>query len=230
MFDEVEVIYDENRWRILNLKRLKAVKIMKTLDLPYMITHGSIARGDVDESSDVEVVITKPVSPSLVITKLESSGFKIFNVELVMATPKTTPKIFIYLDEFEEQVISIPIVELKLTEEYFYKFSGSLTLDELIESKRVPGVNKELKLIIPTEKGHIEKSVINREHEVANLLGIPIEVVKERVEMLIRRREIGRTGLFIKKSINDYYNIENEIVEILKEFNVKWVLRKLGIV
>jgi len=219
--DERIVIYDQNHWNILKEKRKKAIKILQCLNMDYAILHGSVARGDVNPDSDVEIAITQPIPIYEVITKLEFHGFTIHHYELVMATPKTTPKLYIYLDEFEEQVITIPLKKLSRIEEEFYKFSGYLTLQELLKDKRVPGVNKKLLLIIPIENGHIEKSVIGNDIEVAKYLGISPDVVYERVQMLTRRDEIGRTGVFIRKKIHPNEPIEEIIMKELEKRKIK---------
>jgi predicted nucleotidyltransferase len=56
-------------------------------------------------------------------------------------------------------------------------------------------------LIEPTEKGHVESSVIGREGHVAKILGISGETVLDRVHALLKRDEVGRTGVFIKKEL-----------------------------
>ena len=43
------------------------------------------------------------------------------------------------------------------------------------------GVDKRLMLIEPTEKGHVESSIIGKEEYVAKLLGISAETVLDRV-------------------------------------------------
>ena len=56
-------------------------------------------------------------------------------------------------------------------------------------------------LIEPTEKGHIESSIIGREERVAKVLGISVDTVLDRIHALLRRDKIGRTGLFIEREI-----------------------------
>jgi len=110
------VYYTEDRWRIFKEKRIEAYKLLKILKNYQPIIYGSIARGDVNKDSDIDIVLLNTTSYSIVRYVLESEGYKIFNVELVQATPKTTPKLYIYLDEFEEQVITIPLKKLSRIE------------------------------------------------------------------------------------------------------------------
>ncbi|WP_369406419.1 hypothetical protein [Aeropyrum camini] len=62
----------------------------------------------------------------------------------------------------------------------------------------MPGVTKRLVLILPTPRGHIEEPVVGNEGRVAEVLGISLETVRERVRVLTRRRELGRTGVYLK--------------------------------
>jgi len=217
--DEIkEVIYGEGRWEILRRKRNEALKIMESLERCGFkcIVHGSVARGDVDEDSDVDVVIPYKVSPFLVEQCLIRHGFKIFGRAIVMATPQTTPKAEIYLDPDELKVVTIPLSDLKTTEYEFYRFSGYLETNQLREGVRVPGVNKRLMLIRPTERGHLEMSILGRESYVANLLGVSLEVVMERASMLTRRDEVGRTGIFLKYYLTIEESFEEAIRRLVK--------------
>lgn len=211
-----EVIYDRHRWEILQEKRNKAIGIMKALSetgLEYIL-HGSLARGDVDETSDLDIVSMYPIGTGIVETLLFKHGYDIVRRELIQATPYRVPKIVIYLDELTS--ISIPLTKLHKTEREFYKFGGEISLTELIRGARVPGVDKRLMLIEPTERGHIESSIIGREHYVAKKLGINIETVLERVRVLTRRDEIGRTGLYIKYVIPPDESVEHAIRKLAK--------------
>jgi predicted nucleotidyltransferase len=218
--DYLEVYYDEKRWRILKEKREKAKKVMEVLNklgLP-VIVHGSVARGDVREDSDIDIVIIDPPRPfSIVEYYLNIAGLRPFKKLLVQAHPNYTPKVYIYLDEREELIVSFPLRELKPREREFYKWGGELTLEELKEGKRVPGVDKRLKLILPRPWGHIEYSIIGREGEVAKIVGVSIETIYERIRVLTRRREIGRTGLYIKEEIPPEKPVEEIIVNLVRK-------------
>ncbi len=224
---EREVVYSEEHWQLLWEKRRKALRIMRALQDLDPIVHGSIARGDVTPESDVDVVILRPVPYSIVRTKLEAAGLRISHVELVMATPRTTPKLYIYLDPEEEQVVTIPVIKLSKVEEEFYKFSGMLNLKDLENNVRTCGVNKRLMFIKPTDRGHIEWCIIGREHEVCSLLGVSIEVVQERVKMLTRRAEVGRTGTFMRILLDPDDAVEDVVRRELEKRGLRWVLRQL---
>ena len=97
--------------------------------------------------------------------------------------------------------MSFPLVKLRQVEKDFYRFSGEATLSALKDDKRVLGVDKQLMLIEPTKQGHTETAVVGREEEAANRLGVTLNTVLDRVHALLRRDEIGRTGVFIQKEL-----------------------------
>ena len=97
--------------------------------------------------------------------------------------------------------VSFPLMHMRKVEREFYKFGGEITSTQLRTGIRVAGVNKRLMLIEPTEKGHVESSIIDREEYVAKILGISAETVLDRVHALLKRDEVGRTGVFIKKEL-----------------------------
>ncbi|MDK6028001.1 nucleotidyltransferase domain-containing protein [Ignisphaera sp. 4213-co] len=209
-----KVVYDERRWGILKKKRLKAIRIIEDLSscrIIDVVVHGSVARGDVDEDSDIDIALLNPYSPSLLELCLEKRGYSIHSRKIVMPTPIHTPKLYIYLDPFEELVISNPIVSLKPLEVEFYKFSGMLEYKDLLNNTRIAGVNKNLLLIEPIEEGHLEIPVIGNEGYVAKRLGISINVVLDRVETLTRRAREGHSGLFIDYEIPLNTDVESYI-------------------
>ena len=223
---EREVIYDENRWRILREKRDIARKLMAILQSYGFrsFVYGSIARGDVSISSDVDVFIPYRVPSYLVELATTEAGFHIYGRLIVQATPHYAVKAYIVLDPEELITISFPLVKMIKRELEFYSFGGKLEINDLISGKRVPGVDKRLMLIMPTSKGHLESSIIGREEEVASILGISPEIVKERVAMLTRRGEIGRTGVFIKYRLSNDESFESAL-KLLSNKNP--LLRKL---
>jgi predicted nucleotidyltransferase len=215
----MEVYYEPWRWRLLEEKRSLAIKIMEVLRALYgsLVTHGSIARGDVSVDSDVDVVIPDPPNPSLVELTLEKGGFKVRWKELVQATPTYTPKVYLHLDYKGLLVVSYPLARLRPREREFYKWGGECTLDDLRKGVRTPGVDKRLKLIEPTDRGHRESPVMGREGYVARLLGISVETVIERVRVLTRRREHGRTGVFLKVELNPEDSVEEAVARVARE-------------
>ncbi len=224
--DISEVVYDGCRWELLRNLREKAAKVMRALaecGIPS-ITHGSVARGDVKPGSDVDVVIPFPVAPSRLVSCLELKGFRIYRACVVQATPAHTPKVYYDLDYEGKTVASHPLKELNPREREFYKFGGEVDLNALLRGVRVPGVSKELKLIIPTEYGHLEYPVVGNEHYVAEVIGVSPETVMERVRILRRRAEMGRTGVFLEECVGHEETVEGLITRLIKSGRLRLIL------
>ena len=199
--DNHEVYYDDDRWQRLRLMRSAALEVMMAFHSAAVpsITHGSIARGDVGLESDIDIFIPRPPSSFVIETVVERSGFRVDRRLLVQATPNYAVKG--YIEIFGARTISFPLMRMRGVERDFYRFGGQLDLKMLKENIRVSGVNKQLMLITPTKKGHIESSVVGSEESVARLLGVTAMAVQDRVRALLRRCEVGRTGVFIKREL-----------------------------
>jgi len=200
--ERIEVIYSEKHWNLLKELRAKAIKIMETLSQFHLnsIVHGSIARGDVSKKSDIDVFVPDYPSSFIVETALERAGVPVSRRVIVQATPHYAVKG--YLEINEQQCISFPLLKLRPLERDFYKFGGEATLPMLKKDVRVLGVDKRLMLIEPTEKGHVESTIVGREENLTQLLDVSIETVLDRVHALLRRDEIGRTGVFIERELS----------------------------
>ena len=204
-----EVTYSTLRWEQLKDLRSKAVWVMAALDAfhLYSLTHGSIARGDVKEGSDVDVFIPEVQNSFLVETALEKAKIAINSRLIVQATPSYAMKAHIEIDE--KTSVSFPLMEMRRVEREFYKFGGEVNITQLKANIRVAGVDKRLMLIEPTEKGHTESSVIGREEFTAKILGVAAETVLDRVHALVKRDTVGRTGVFVKREL-----MQNETFEL----------------
>jgi len=199
--ERVEVVYDKKRWKLLRELRSKTVEIMEILDKFHVrsIVHGSIARGDVSETSDIDVFLPDPPSSFMIETVLERSVVQVIRRIVVQATPFYAVKGYIEIDR--QRCISFPLVKLRPVEKDFYKFGGEASLSILKKDMRVSGVDKRLMLIEPTPEGHVESTIVDREEAVANLLGLSLHTVLDRVHALLRRDEVGRTGVFIEREL-----------------------------
>jgi predicted nucleotidyltransferase len=199
--ERLEISYSTERWKTLAELRSKAMRIMQILENNNMpcIVHGSIARGDVSPKSDIDVFIPEIYPSFMIENSLRIAGLPVNRRILVQATPSYAIKGYIEIDE--RTCISFPLTKMRNVEREFYRFGGEATLNMLKKNVRVPGVDKRLMLIEPTESGHIESSVIGQEERVAKLLGISVETVFNRVRVLLRRGNIGRTGLFIEEEL-----------------------------
>ena len=211
-----EVIYEDERWRLLGELRGVATNVMGVLALcGYVaLVHGSVARGDVDRGSDVDIVVPYIVPPALLESCLERRGLAIYRKVVVKATPKSAARVLYELSPAGDVTVSVPVERFSPRELEFYKFGGAVSYEELIGGLRVPGVTKSLVLVVPTERGHREAPVVGYEHYVARLLGISVTTVRERVELLSRRDEIGRTGLFFRRVLSPSESVEEVVEEI----------------
>jgi len=199
--EQLEVVYDTSRWEILEQLRKKSIQVMRALDKSHLqvTVHGSIARGDVTQTSDIDIFISGPTSSFTVETALERSGFQVFERKIIQATPLYAIKGYIELDS--QTSVSFPLVKMRQVEKEFYKFGGEVTVFDLEENKRVFGVDKRLMLIEPTTEGHIETTVLGEEKKVAKILGISPNTVLDRSRALLRRDRVGRTGVYIEKEL-----------------------------
>lgn len=200
--ERLEVVYDSDHWNLLKELRSKATELMKILERSHLhsIVHGSIARGDVSKKSDIDVYLPDPPSSFIIENALEQASVSVSRRAVVQATPLYAVKGYIEIDSQES--VSFPLVKLRSIERDFYKFGGMVTLSVLKKSRRVPGVDKRLMLIEPTPDGHVESTVIGREKAISSLLGVSLNTVLDRVHALLRRDEVGRTGVFIERDLS----------------------------
>ena len=212
-----EVLYTPNHWKLLRELRAKSKEMMTPLHASHIdsFVYGSIARGDVNENSDVDIFIPNPPSPTLIEANLELAGKRFISREIIQATPSYAPKAYLYTDE--RRAYSFPLVKLRQNEAEFYDFAGHLDYIEIQNDVRKPGVDKRLMLIMPTLEGHVESAVHGREGEVASILGVSVRIVRERVKTLMRRERVGRTGVYMKRELSHDENISNIYNELIKE-------------
>lgn len=230
IYEERDVVYDEKRWRLLRELRSKAMEVMRALARNSIesIVHGSIARGDVNEKSDIDVFIPHVIPSYMVENALMESGFKFYKREMTQATPSHVVKAIIHLDERTR--VTFPLIPLREREREFYKFGGEVGLKELEEGKRVPGVDKRLMLIVPTNYGHHEASILCNAIEAAKIVGVSLELIMERIRVLTRRDEMGRTGIYFKVDLNDNESFEAKLKErIERDPNLRRLLIKRGV-
>ncbi len=209
-----EVTYTSARWTQLKELRSKAVGFMEALETFHLqsTVHGSVARGDVKAGSDVDVFIAEVQNSFLVETALEKAKIPLNTRRLVQATPNYAMKAHIEIDE--QTTVSFPLMEMRRVEREFYRFGGEANLAQLKSDVRVAGVDKRLMLIEPTEKGHIESSIVGREEYAAKRLGISAETVLDRVHALLKRDMVGRTGVFVKKELSSGETFEGALKKL----------------
>jgi len=227
--DSEEIVYDDARWVMLKGYRKKAEHIMAALESACLRTlvHGSLARGDVTKNSDVDIHLLDPESSFSVETALEKAKIRFDARQLVQATPTHAIKAYIEIDP--KTSVSFSLTRMRLVESEFFKFGGETSLEQLKRNVRVPGVDKRLMLIEPTQRGHIESSIAGREEEVAKILKVSAETVRNRVRVLLKRDEVGRTGVFIKKELNVDETFEMALRQLARENPaLRRKVRKIG--
>lgn len=199
--DYKKITYYNEHWELLKELRGKAIKIMVALEAFHFqsLIHGSVARGDVNEGSDVDVFIPEVQNSFLVETALEKAKVPVTSRLIVQATPTYAMKAHIEIDQ--KTTVSFPLMEMRRREREFYCFGGEINLNGLKLNVRVAGVDKRLILIEPTERGHVESGVVGREEFVAKVLGVSAETVLDRVHALLKRDIVGRTGVFVKREL-----------------------------
>jgi len=198
-----EVTYNAERWSLLRRLRSKATPIMDAMRRANLesLVHGSVARGDVKSKSDVDIFLPLQTSSFSVEAALEKAGIPVNKRLLVQASPTYAAKAHIEIDE--STAVSFPLMSMRKVEREFYRFGGEANLETLQADSRVPGIDKRLMLIIPTEKGHREGSIIGQEELAAKMLKISVQTVQDRVRVLLRRDKVGRTGVFVKIEVSE---------------------------
>jgi len=215
------IIYTEEIWELLKSKRARAGELLQMFGQFNPFVYGSIARGDINEKSDIDIIFLNQIPIFQVELILSKNGLEHYNREIIMATPQDSLKLYIYLNEYETLTIPLTKLDKKILE--FYSFGGKINLAQLKENLRVPGIDKRLVFIKPTSDGHEESSIINQEHVVAKQLGISLDTVMERKKVLLRREKHGRTGVFLKKELTR----EDSVSLVLKNLaDKKRIIRK----
>ncbi len=205
----------------LQVKRNRARRFLSIItenQLPGYI-YGSVARGDVSQMSDIDIVIPYPISSMQIELTLEK--YQILDRRISQATPNHTPKAHI---EFpNDTTVTFPLVPFRDREENFYYFAGVCTLDELLKKQLKAGVNKRLELVQPVLKngvqGFLISPVIEHESRVAKLLDISLDVIQERVRVLTQRDKRGRTGVYLHRHLDQDEQFE-KVLHALKAENV----------
>ncbi|MFX0038962.1 MAG: nucleotidyltransferase domain-containing protein [Promethearchaeota archaeon] len=218
-----KVIYTKENWDLLKQKRKIATKLLDMFAKEGFnpFTHGSIARGDVHENSDIDIIFIHQIPPFQIELILNKNGFKNYFREILMATPSDSIKLYIHLSEME--CITLPLSKLEKKAMEFYDFGGKIDINQMKLNLRVPGIDKRLVLIKPNSQGHEEISTIGNESNVAREVGISVDTLNEREKVLLRREKFGRTGVFLKRSIQINESTEDVLKKLAKK---KSIIRK----
>ncbi|TFF98477.1 MAG: DNA polymerase subunit beta [Promethearchaeota archaeon] len=211
-----KVIYSQSHIELLEKKRAQALNLLRLFRKnnlnPYL--YGSVARGDIHLDSDIDIAFLYRVPIFKIEYILQRNKIQTYNRELIMATPADSIKLYIYLSELK--CITLPLTKLNRSSQLFYDFGGKIDYNQLKERVRIPGIDKRLVLIKPTEKGHEEFSIINQESIAAKTVGVPIDIINERKRVLLRREKHGRTGVFLKKELNLNETVQGALKRLAK--------------
>ena len=209
------VTYEEGQWELLEDLRQMAAAVMYSLGNAGFesYVYGSLARGDVSQSSDIDIIIPGVVRSFMVELALDEHG--ITGRKLVQATPGGLAKAHIYLPG--NTMVTFPLVEPTARELDFYAFGGQLGPDGLedVVHNRVPGVDKRLMLIEPVPEGHVETPLSDLPPgSVARKVGVGQDIVEERIRVLNRRARVGVTGVYLDRLLAPDEGFEAVLEEI----------------
>ncbi len=196
--DPIEIVYEQSRFELLSRLREEAWEIQRRVRAPTFV-YGSLARGDVHNKSDIDIIILEPVDALLIEYELGVGEGAPVEREIVQATPNHVVKGHIHINHYT--TLTFPLLPLNPVEEEFYRYSGLCGNEEGGRDRRVPGVNKKLLLIQPTERGHIESSIMDRTKELSKLLDVRMDIIQERIRVLTKRTKYGRTGVFLQEPL-----------------------------
>lgn len=199
---EDEREYEPEHWDHFHRLRTIAQPVLEALKTLTPLLHGSIARGDITKKSDIDVIIPRQVKEFQINVAMDSVRFDPSERWIVQATPLSAIKGVLVYSSLPELSVTFPLIPFYPREHEFYSFGGTLSSTELTQdiNMRVPGVDKRLLFIEPTETGHREYRVTSDNASViAKILNISIDTILERIRVLERRSEKGRTGIFKKR-------------------------------
>ncbi len=210
-----KVTYDKNHWDLLALYRERTEKIMRMFYKEGLkpLVFGSLARGDINENSDIDIIFPHKIPTYKLEVIINNNGEQIYAKEIIQATPGDTIKANIYLSK--QECLTVPLIKFIKKSFQLYQFGGSLDLSQLLNNERVPGIDKNLIITIPSNKGHNELALKNNELYASKLLNIDIDFIYQRKRVLTRRDKIGRTGVFLHENLN----IEDNFEKILKDIS-----------
>jgi predicted nucleotidyltransferase len=212
------VIYDQSRWDLLAHKRGIAGKILSKFSKLQAdaAVYGSLARGDVSKESDIDIIIFDFLPSYFIENLLGEMSVEILQRSIVMATPNHAIKAHISL--INDVTISFPLIKFNSREKEFYQFGGCIGLGDLQTKMRVNGVDKRLMLIEPQRDGHRERPLLHLSLKELNGLGFPSRLIEERMRVLKRRDQKGRTGVFLNYQVNPNDGFEYTL-RLLKDKN-----------
>ena len=202
--NQVEVVYENKRWKLLKELRAQSIQTMEKLNKFnfHAIIHGSIARGDVTEKSDIDIFIPTPLSSFHIETALDSANIPVSRRIIVQATPVYVIKA--HLEINEKQSVSFPLTKLRQVEREFYKFGGEANLKMLKRDIRLIASGDLERL--PTRSRHkLYQSIDRTQQNKGMILNLALNYGG--------RSEIVRACRFVARDVLNGKLSEDQIVE-----------------
>ncbi|OPY29943.1 MAG: hypothetical protein A4E28_00599 [Methanocella sp. PtaU1.Bin125] len=216
MGERKEVVYDTVRWDDFRRLRGRAQEVLAALEAKGLdaMVFGSVARGDVRSSSDVDIFIPQVTSSIQVLLALDD--FTVLGTTITQATPRALVKASVELED--NTSVTFPLIPPREVELEFYRFGGAVGLNDVRSGRRVPGVDKRLMLIEPTPGGHVETPLIDLSPGVvAKKVNVSQQIVEERMRVLERRADVGRTGVYINRPLAPEESVEQVLADLIAE-------------
>ncbi|MHA1620076.1 MAG: nucleotidyltransferase domain-containing protein [Promethearchaeota archaeon] len=210
--------YTQSHWDLFNNFRSQALEVGSMLSSAgfEILIYGSIARGDINPKSDIDILVKDRIPSFRLEYVFEEDNLRYSRKYLVQSTPNDVIKVVYEFDPLVHIVLFLS--KLPSSGYDFYHFGGALTFEDLSNPStiRKPGVNKELFLIEPTKDGHVESQLVDRQLEAPKILGVSNRMIQQRIRVLHRRKKIGRTGVFLHQDLGQDENPETILHELAK--------------
>ncbi|MFX0053276.1 MAG: nucleotidyltransferase domain-containing protein [Candidatus Hermodarchaeota archaeon] len=203
--------YNKEEKELLSIFRSKATSLLSILEESGIkaFIHGSVARGDVSNTSDIDIHIPIQISSF----RLELlNNFDFADRRIIMGTPNSTIRGLLIRND--KVSISFPLSTPRERETEFFLFSGLLYNEDLNQNIRTAGVTKQLLLIEPEGDGYWISSLIANKKRAIKILNISQQIIEERIRVLERRDRIGRTGLLLNYALSPNENFEQALKQI----------------
>jgi predicted nucleotidyltransferase len=212
-----QIDYSSEQWELFRNLRQKAQEITSPFAAQGidLLIFGSIARGDVKKTSDIDIILTNQIATYRIELLLEQAHIPIITKKIVQATPNDVIKAHL---ELEDNIsIAMLLTDYTKLPFEFYQFGGAISYQQIIDGIRVPGVDKRLVLIQPNNAGHHALSIVNQPNYAADQIGISPMMVEQRIRVLNRRDKVGRTGVFLNEEIPLEESFEDALNTLAKK-------------